>query len=136
MSEIFAVMKYVGIPYKHLGRDENGLDCWGLILLAFKELRGITLWDIGEEYPEDWSWKGKDLFMENYQRQWEKVDRPALYDVVLLNNGKGIANHAGIMINNRNFIHCIKAGVVLARVTDKQWKPRVAGYFRFKNDKA
>jgi cell wall-associated NlpC family hydrolase len=132
MSEIFATMKYIGIPYRHMGRDETGLDCWGLILLVYREMLHVRLWDIGEAYTDDWSWKGKDLFMENYQKQWDKIREPRIYDVVLINNGKGVANHAGVMINERSFIHCVKAGVVLSRVTDKTWKPRVAGYFRYK----
>jgi cell wall-associated NlpC family hydrolase len=133
MSEIFAVMRYIGMPYRHMGRSENGLDCWGLILLVYSEMIHVKLWDMDEGYPEDWSHKGKDLFMENYRRQWEKVDGPQIYDVVLINNGHGIANHAGVMINERSFIHCLsKAGVVLSRITDKQWKPRIAGFFRYK----
>jgi cell wall-associated NlpC family hydrolase len=132
MSEIFAVMKYLGIPYKHMGRTVDGLDCWGLVKMIYLDLLRVELLDIGEEYPEDWSWKGKDLFMENYQKQWERVERPLPIDVVLLNNGTGVANHAGVMLNDRNFIHCIKAGVVVNRVTEKLWKTKVAGFFRYK----
>ncbi len=127
-------MKYVGLPYLHKGRDEKGLDCWGLILLIYKDLKGVRLWDIGEDYPEDWSWSGRDLFMENYQKQWERVEKPGTLDVVLIKNGLGVANHAGVMLNDRTFVHCLaKAGVVLSRVTDKQWKPRIVGYYRMKN---
>lgn len=136
MSEIFAIMRYIGLPYKHQGRTCEGLDCWGLIKLVYKEMLNTELWDIGETYPEDWSWEGKDLFMENYQKQWERVQDPTAFDVVLINSSKGIANHAGVMINDRTFIHCIKAGVVVSRITDKIWKRRIAGYYRYKNDKA
>lgn len=128
-------MKYVGIPYKHQGRDIFGLDCWGLIKLIYKDMLGIDIWDIGEDYTKEWSWEGKDYFIENYQKQWERVTEPRLFDGVLINNGKGIANHAGIMLDKTKFIHCIKVGVVISKVTDKRWKDKIAGYFRYrKND--
>ena len=29
------VESLLGIPYQHNGRDEEGLDCWGLVYLFF-----------------------------------------------------------------------------------------------------
>ena len=37
--------KYLEIPYKPLGRDWNGCDCWGLLCLIAKGEYGITLPD-------------------------------------------------------------------------------------------
>jgi len=130
--ETAVVMKYVGIPYKHQGRDINGIDCWGLIKLIYKDMLGIEIWDIGEDYSKDWSWEGKDYFIENYQKQWERVTEPRIFDGVLIHNGRGRTNHAGVMLENDRFIHCIKAGVVISRITDRNWSNRVAGYFRYK----
>lgn len=126
--------KYIGIPYKHMGRDKSGLDCWGGIKLIYKEELGITLWDIGEEYPEDWAFEGKDLFMKNYQKQWCAVDTPEPFDVVAIKNAKGIINHAGVMINKREFIHWMKAGGVICSIHNRAWRPRIAGFYRYKND--
>jgi cell wall-associated NlpC family hydrolase len=125
--------KYLGIPYKLGGRDEKGLDCWGLIIKIFNEEKKTKLFDI-ENYDEDWSWKGKDLFMENYEKQWARIKTPFMFDVVLINNGKGMANHAGVYINSKRFIHCIKAGVVMSKTSDTLWHKRIYGYFRFKHD--
>jgi cell wall-associated NlpC family hydrolase len=130
--ETAMVMRYVGISYKHQGRDMNGIDCWGLIKLIYKDMLGIEIWDIGENYTEDWSWEGKNHFIENYQKQWERVSEPRIFDGILINNGKGIANHAGVMLENGRFIHCIKAGVVISKITDRNWRNRIAGYFRYK----
>ncbi|MBM3210609.1 NlpC/P60 family protein [Candidatus Poribacteria bacterium] len=130
--EISMIMKYVGIPYKHQGRDMNGLDCWGLIKLVYKENLGIEIWDINADYSEDWCWEGKDYFIENYQKQWERVKNPSIFDVVLINNGRGTSNHAGVMLGNNMFIHCVKAGVVISKITDKMWKDKITGIFRFK----
>lgn len=42
-----AARKYLGVPFRHLGRDRNGLDCVGLCLVSARDL-GI---DIPEPEP-------------------------------------------------------------------------------------
>lgn len=37
--------KYLSIPYKQLGRDVSGCDCWGLLCLVIKNEYGITIPD-------------------------------------------------------------------------------------------
>jgi hypothetical protein len=44
---------YVGLPYRRLGRDRSGVDCWGLARLPLVEFKGLALplWDTVD--PED-----------------------------------------------------------------------------------
>ena len=126
------ISKYIGIPYKHLGRDKNGLDCLGLIVLIYKEILGIKIFDV-VDYDEKWSWKGRNLFEDNYCKEWKRVLTPKLWDMVLIKNGKGIINHAGLILTNGRFIHCIKAGVVISRLSDNTWKGRLSGFFEYKH---
>lgn len=122
--------KYLGIPYKHRGRNLDGLDCYGFIIAVYRDWE-IELFDIEEEYNEGWAFKsGKNYFIENYHRQWQKVDGPEMLDVVLFHNSKGIVNHGGIVLSDRKFIHCCKAGVVVSRLIP-QWLKRLEGFFRF-----
>jgi len=131
MLQAEIIQKYLGIPYQHHGRSLSGLDCYGLILEIFKD-QGVELWDIHNEYDQEWSWKGKDLFIENYAREWERVTDFRFMDVVCFKNGKNVVNHAGVYLRMGKFIHAVKAGVVVSRLTDRQWQERYVGCFRYK----
>ncbi len=131
MLQAEIIHKYLGIPYQHHGRSLSGLDCYGLILEIFKD-QGVELWDIHNEYDQEWSWKGKDLFIENYAREWERVTDFRFMDVVCFKNGKNVVNHAGVYLRMGKFIHAVKAGVVVSRLTDRQWQERYVGCYRYK----
>jgi cell wall-associated NlpC family hydrolase len=131
MLQAEIIHKYLGIPYQHHGRSLSGLDCYGLILEIFKD-QGVELWDIHNEYDQEWSWKGKDLFIENYAREWERVTDFCFMDVVCFKNGKNVVNHAGVYLRMGKFIHAVKAGVVVSRLTDRQWQERYVGCYRYK----
>ena len=53
-----------------------------------------------------------------------------LFDVVLFMSGNGIANHAGIYLDEYRFLHCTKAGVVVSKFSVDRWAKNVVGYYR------
>lgn len=130
MLQAEMIEKYLGVPYRHHGRDLSGLDCYGLILRIFEE-QGVALWDINEDYDPQWSWQGKDLFIQNYAREWELVEDPRFMDVSCFRNGKDVVNHAGVLLGENKFIHAVKAGVVVSKYTDPQWQKRLVGFYRY-----
>lgn len=130
MNEEFIRNKYLGVPFKHRGRLTDGLDCYGLIIRVYEDL-GIKLFDIEEEYDPDWAWKGRNLFIENYHKEWERVDKPSLFDVVLFCvNNKSIANHGGVVLKDGYFLHSCKAGTVVSPLSD--WSKYFEGYYHYK----
>jgi cell wall-associated NlpC family hydrolase len=127
--------KYLGTPYLHRGRDISGLDCWGFLKLAYADL-GYNLFDIEDlNYERLWSASGRDYFKENYWNDWHKVEKPDVFDGVLFVNARGIANHAGIVLNGRKFIHCCRQGVVVAELDKPDWIMRTEGFYRLKDRK-
>lgn len=121
----------MNVPYKHHGRDEYGLDCYGLII-AIYSCFGIKLLDINDNYDEHWSWQGRDYFAENYHKQWEIVSNPSPLDVVMFKNKKGIVNHGGIVIDRFRFVNARKAGVVIDKLGSEKWKKSIDNFYRFK----
>jgi len=133
MSEkaVDVLTKYIGTPYKHMGRDFDGLDCYGLILKIFNDI-SISLPDVYEDYTPDFAWKGKDYFLEQFCEDWIEVDKPQFLDVVAFKTKDGVINHAGVMLDEYRFIHCCRAGTVCANVPDFAKKYHCAGYYRYK----
>ena len=125
------VDKFLGIPFRHHGRSPAGLDCYGLIIAVYKEL-GYEVWDIEEEYDRNWSFKGRNHFIENYHKEWVKVDEPAVFDVVLFSNRRGVANHGGVVLSRGRFMHACRAGVVISRLGDINYWRRIEGFYRLK----
>ena len=131
---MFDIRKYLGWQYKHKGREEGFVDCYGLILLFYKNELGKELFDVNEDYDKNWTFKNKNYFIENYHRQFEKVKKPGKYDIVLFQNRGGIVNHGGVTLNYSKFIHCCKDGVLVDSYNREGWKKRINGFYRLKDE--
>ena len=132
ITEKKIIEKYVGVPYRHGGRDMSGLDCWGLVKNVYEDL-GYELFDLAEgSYSIDWSRIGNNYFIENYYKQWDQVYVPMLFDGVLFQNRKGICDHAGIVLSGNKFIHTCRAGTVVSGLNGKAWKNKIYGFYRLK----
>lgn len=130
MDEIQLTRKIMTTPYIHGGRDFEGADCYGAIILWYRHRLGIELWDLEAGYPADWK-QSKNLFIENYYRQWLRVERPKRHDIVLIRI-TAERLHAGIFMGQGKFLHLCQAGGVLSPVDDRRWKSRLEGFYRFK----
>ncbi len=125
--------KYLGIPYQHRGRSLEGLDCWGFLKLVYADL-GVRLFDIEDlEYSKVWGMEGKDYFKAHYFHDWFEVKDPQPLDGVLFVNSRKIANHVGIVLSSKRFIHCCRQGVVISRINDPSWQARIEGFYRLKD---
>jgi cell wall-associated NlpC family hydrolase len=125
--------KAMTIPYLHKGRDYSGADCGGFIMLLYRDFLGITLPDFNIDYDVNWAVKAdKSHFIENYYKLFQKVEKPELYDIVLFQTKKGIANHGGVVIGNSRFIHLFKSGMSINSYNDETFKRRLNGFYHYK----
>lgn len=132
MTEQELCKKYVGISYEHCGRTLKGLDCWGLIILAYRDV-GIEVVDL-EKYDYDWARQGENHFVKNYYENWQKVEAPRFMDLVMFSNSLGIPYHAGIHLGYGRFLQCAcKVGVVITELNDR-WRGRMHGVYRYIKD--
>jgi cell wall-associated NlpC family hydrolase len=111
------VRQYIGIPYKHLGRSKDALDCYGLVVTIYRDKLGIELPDVcqykyGEqacEYMEAFYTEDKYEHVADFHKLWEPVEISKLqkYDVILFNAYKGVEapTHSGVYLGSNKFIH-------------------------------
>lgn len=126
---------YQFIPVKPGGRDREGLDCWGLVALIYKEMRGIDL-----PLYENVNWRdSREVWLTIAAQEklnWcpVAVHERAAYDVVVLRL-KGIPWHVGVLVDHNRFIHADPLrGIHIERLNAIHWKSRVEGCFRLKGE--
>lgn len=126
---------YVGIPFKCDGRDRSGADCYGLVALIYQEQLGIELNLFnGVFINQSFSClKNVARVMEEEREKWERVEKPIVFDVILLRFSEYVW-HCGVIIGNKKMIH-VMTGInsCIENYNSITWRQRVAEFRRYKN---
>lgn len=127
----FAYDDLIGIPFVDGGRDKSGLDCWGLVRIAFAR-QGIHVddYDIAAVKAQDIA-----KTMAAQENSWQKLGAPEIGCLVLLRLTPGLwANHVGVYIGDGKFLHAYLAtGVCIDRL--RHWQARIVGFYKPKEAK-
>jgi cell wall-associated NlpC family hydrolase len=114
------VSDLVGIPYKVHGRDESGLDCFGLILLV--ACRN------GTPIPDVW-YKGFAPSLVGLAGQMNVEKTGSLQADRVIEMEKGGRLHLGYSLDDKRMIHAtMNEGVIIENIG----KYPVKGYWKFK----
>lgn len=125
--------KYLGIPYKTHGRDLEGIDCWGLVRLIYKNEYNIDLPSFSEHYLEDDRARSEEL-INLYKEGWEQTPHATEGAVVVL-KVLGHLSHVGVCIDSTQFIHAQEgSGSSVQSFDSIKWANRVAGFFKYKEN--
>lgn len=123
--------KYVGIPFRMGGRDRNGVDCYGLIYLAYLEEYGIELprYDGVPNGAERAEVTNMLIDGARYGGKWQRVEDPRTGDVVELKLLR--VSHIGLYVEPGMMLHALDApGVVLEGLDRPKYRRRMNGCFR------
>lgn len=134
------VAKYVGIPYIVEGRDpedDGGVDCWGLLVLIWREVYGADLpaydgphWKPGAD---------RDAIVAAIAREVERYQpvpagEEAAGDGIILRMA-GDPLHIGLVVAPGWMIHTHEtAGSCIENYRSMQWGRRVLGFRRYRHD--
>jgi len=123
--------KYIGIPYKKDGRDITACDCWGLLMIIYRDKLGIILPDY-----KGYLMGAKDEYlvelaqtMKEERKRWVKIDKPKAYDVALIRAGEF---HVGIIVGKGLMIHIMnQRESVIESYVSNEWKHRIREFYRY-----
>jgi cell wall-associated NlpC family hydrolase len=127
--------RYFHIPFLERGRSVEGVDCWGLIVLIYREQFGITLPPYADSY-ETTSRVSADAMAATVEHEkaehWRAVaEADACFPDAILLRLWNRPMHVGVVIERGRFLHAIEGvGVCVERYKDRQWINRVLGFYR------
>lgn len=127
--------KYIGIPFKDKGRTHEGLDCWGLLCLIFKEQFNIEIPTFLDEYPTATNFVEVGKLIEDNINIWIKIEQDTrrVGDAVLLRLF-GYPVHVGVLVDRQRMIHVFRGtDTCLQRIYGMIWKKRICGIYRHPN---
>lgn len=118
--------QYIGIPFKFGGRDRNNLDCYGLVMLLYKEIRNTEIPDvISPTYLNEI----QDL-VNIEKAKWEPCELEE--GCVLVFNVMGYGSHVAYYLGEDRMIHTWEGsgGVMIERISFS-WKNRLVGCYKW-----
>jgi probable lipoprotein NlpC len=124
--------RFVGIPFAPFGRDPSGCDCWGLIVLVYREVLGVTLPGyLGYGSVEEHAEIAALIAGATASPLWQPVaGAPDPFDVAVFRRGR-LDSHTGLVLRPGLMLHmegedCAK----VARYDTGRWNLRLTGHFR------
>jgi len=131
--------EFIDLPYKNLGRDFDGVDCYGIVHLIYKTVKNITLPDFTElKYGIDWYKKGEDHILDNVgamnKKYFDIVEFPYKpFDLLLFKVTNNIVNHCGMYVGDMCFIHILENRTsMISRLDDRVWERKFYLAARYK----
>ena len=123
--------KYIGIPFEDRGRTINGVDCWGLVRLIYKNEFNITLPSFAEDYSNTDETNKLEELISIHKEGWTQTTAPKSGAVVLFKL-LGSESHVGVVVNERQFIHVSEGSTSVIESFDSiLWKKRIIGFYEY-----
>ncbi|WP_188052257.1 NlpC/P60 family protein [Aureimonas fodinaquatilis] len=126
---------YVGLPFAERGRDGDGLDCWGLLRLIYREQLGITLPSFADAYMTTEDGVALADLMAGNMGPWIEVARDSerVGDGVLMTLA-GQPRHIGIVAAPGFVLHIERGmGSIIEPFTSPRISRRIVGLFRHRS---
>jgi probable lipoprotein NlpC len=123
---------YIGIPHCDRGTTREGLNCWTLVCLVYREHLGISLPTYQDAFVSLDEHREVDALFhgERAREPWMVVDQPSAFDVAVFRRGRHLT-HVGLVVRNGVMLH-VTAGraAAIERYDSGQWAPRLQHLYR------
>lgn len=132
--------KYIGLPYKELGRDKNGVDCYGLCKLIYKNELNIDLPDyigIGvkrettQELQKESNRQVQDYILKESEK-WVEIPTSEAkeFDFVLFSI-MGYVVHIAVLVDKNTIIHSFNGRDCVVEKIYPKWHGRIYKVIRW-----
>lgn len=118
--------KYIGTTFKRKGRTLEAIDCYGLIMLLYKEFQGIDIPDVDSPTsPQD-----VHCLTQSEQNKWVPCELEE--GAVILFNILGYGAHVAYYIGDDMIIHASESvGSVVIERLSFTWNRRIMGIYKW-----
>lgn len=121
-------------PFLLNGRGYAGVDCWGLVWLAYRDIMGLVLPSYVDVSRETSDYKGIDYSVRMELNTWVKAPPPYVFgDVAVFSLLNKYYFHVGLMLNNTLMMHAYADASCIETIIltyGSQWRKRLAGVYR------
>lgn len=130
----YIIYKNRSIPYKYQGRDFDGVDCWGLVYLIYKNEFNILLPTYVDPSMDDCIQNSAYLIKGALPTsKWRKIPecQAGKGDVILITIGNYEA-HIGVVIPKSRMLHTFKgSNTCLEHYDTYKWRRRISGFYTY-----
>lgn len=129
------MMKYIGIPYLDKGRDFTGCDCYGLLMLYYKNELGIDIPDVNISAKEPRRSLAK--YLEEIQKHWRELPYPepnAGVAMCLNPEHPMMVTHFGVMIDEKRMLHTYEnTNSHIVEINHPTVRNQIKGFYRWQH---
>lgn len=123
-----AARTWVGVPYRHAGRSERGLDCIGLVVVV---ARHFNVPHVDHQHYTAWPDPHGRLFAECDQVLVLRSDEPREGTIgVFRQDGYRLPCHVGIFTRREGSLYLVHAMLARRRVVEEPFTESGLGGFR------
>ncbi|MDB5618474.1 NlpC/P60 family protein [Tardiphaga sp.] len=125
---------YVGLPWAFAGRDRNGVDCWGLLWLIYRDVVKVEVASYAAETMDapEREQIAQLLSADRVRSPWVSVEPGSAreFDMVVFRRG-GLDSHIGIVVSPGRMLHIMHGGEARVESFDAgRWKAKLIGVHR------
>jgi cell wall-associated NlpC family hydrolase len=127
--------RFVGIPYLDRGRSIVGCDCWGLLWLVYRELRGIELPSYADRYITASDRCAMARLISGELDHWVEVPagQEMAFDGLLMREG-AFPRHIGIVTGQGAALHVFDGETSrIERYGASRLANRIVGFYRYRD---
>ena len=124
---------FVGLPYRDKGRGEQ-VDCWGLVVRVFSELRGIALPSYTDSYITADDRVALAALIGGELDPWDEIapGDEQTFDCVLMKEA-GYPRHIGVVTQPGMLLHVQRGETsCIERYRHGALRHRVVGFYRYR----